>query len=305
MKIVRTLLLFLARQDGFKKFALNFPFFRKTASRFVAGETLEDALQAVRLANQQRLLGILDLLGENTVTLEDAGQAGREVSAVLDLLQAENVNCNISVKLTQLGLALDAEAAFQNLLRITKHAREKDNFVWVDMEESRYTQSTLDIVARAHREQGNVGAVIQAYLYRSERDIIDLMKKGIPVRLVKGAYLEPGNVAFHKKRQTDANFLKLMPLLLAGKTMNAIATHDESIIDATKEYARSQGISKDRFEFQLLYGIRRDLQLRLAEEGYRVRIYIPYGRQWYAYFMRRLAERPANVSFIVRNFFKG
>jgi proline dehydrogenase len=302
---VRTLLLFLARQDGFKKFALNFPFFRKTALRFVAGETLEDALQAVRQANQQKLLGILDLLGENTVTLEDAGQAGREVSTVLDLLQTENVNCNISVKLTQLGLDLDAEAAFRNLLQITKHAREKNNFVWVDMEESRYTQSTLDIVARAHEEQGNVGAVIQAYLYRSERDIIDLMKKGIPIRLVKGAYLEPRNVAFHQKRQTDANFLKLMPLLLAGKTMSAIATHDKSIIDATKEFARSHGIAKDHFEFQLLYGIRRDLQLRLAEEGYRVRIYIPYGRQWYAYFMRRLAERPANVSFIVRNFFKG
>lgn len=301
---MRTLLLFLARQDSFKKFALNFRFFRAAASRFVAGETLEEAIRAVRQANQQKLLGILDLLGENTVTLEDAGQASQEVSAVLDVLQAENVECNISVKLTQLGLALDTEAALQNLLRITKHAREKNNFVWVDMEESRFTQSTLDIVTRAHEEQGNVGAVIQSYLYRSESDVLTLMEKGIPIRLVKGAYLEPGNVAFHKKSQTDANFLKLMSMLLAGKSGNAIATHDTAIIEATKEFARFQGISKDRFEFQLLYGIRRDLQRRLAEEGYRVRIYIPYGRQWYAYFMRRLAERPANLGFFVRNFFK-
>ena len=301
---MRTLLLFLARQERFKKFALNFRFFRATASRFVAGETLEDALQAVRQANQQNLLGILDLLGENTVTLKDADQAGREVTAVFDVLQNENVNCNMSVKLTQLGLALDAGVAAQNLLRIAKHARERENFVWVDMEESRYTESTLDIVRRAHEEAGNVGAVIQAYLYRSEQDVLDMTAKGIPIRLVKGAYLEPGNVAFHKKSQTDANFLKLMPLLLSGKAGHAIATHDESIIDATKDFARSRGISRDHFEFQMLYGIRRDLQRSLAEEGYRVRIYIPYGRQWYAYFMRRLAERPANVGFIVRNFFK-
>jgi len=210
----------------------------------------------------------------------------------------------MSVKLTQLGLALDSDFACQNLMRIAGHARDTGNFIRVDMEESRYTEITLDIVTRAYDQLGNVGAVIQSCLYRSEQDTKRMLDKRIGIRLVKGAYLEPESVAFRKKRDTDASFVKLMKMLLAGETYNAIATHDESIILATEEFARSRNISKERFEFQMLYGIRRDLQLRLAQEGYRVRIYIPYGRQWYPYFMRRLAERPANVAFIARNFFK-
>jgi proline dehydrogenase len=301
---VRAFFLFLARLEGFKNFALKFKFFRDTASRFVAGETLDDAIRVVRQANQQQMLGTLDLLGENTLTREDASNACREVIGALDRIRAENIDCNISVKLTQLGLALGQDLAFQNLMQIAKHARDKGSFVRVDMEDSPYTQSTLDIAERAHAELGNVGTAIQSCLYRSEQDTIRMMERHIRIRLVKGAYLEPESVAFRKKKDTDANFVKLMKMLLSSDVYNAIATHDESIILATKEFARSQNISKDRFEFQMLYGVRRELQLRLAQEGYHVRVYIPYGRRWYPYFMRRLAERPANVAFIMRNFFK-
>jgi proline dehydrogenase len=301
---VRALLLYLAQREGFRNFALNFKFFRDTASRFVAGETLDDAIRAVRQANQQNILGTLDLLGENTLTLEDATTACLEIIGILDKIRDEKVGCNVSVKLTQLGLALDPGFALERLMEIAGRARDTTNFVRVDMEDSRYTQSTLDIVARAHEQFGNVGTVIQSYLHRSERDTIAMVERGIRIRLVKGAYLEPDGVAFRKKKDTDASFVKLMKILLTAATYNAIATHDESIIVATEEFARSRNISKDHFEFQMLYGIRRDLQLRLAQEGYNVRVYIPYGRRWYPYFMRRLAERPANVAFIVRNLFK-
>jgi proline dehydrogenase len=301
---VRTLLLFLARQEGFKDFALGFKFFRDTASRFIAGETLEDAIRAVRYANQQRLSGTLDLLGENTVSREDADKAARDVIEMLNRIRAENVDCNVSVKLTQLGMDLDQNFCEQNLIRILDHARSLGNFIRVDMEDSRYTQQTLDMVERVHEQSGNVGAVIQSYLYRSEQDVLKLLEKRIRIRLVKGAYLEPEAVAFRKKRDTDANYVKLMKLLLTSDTYHALATHDEAIILAAKEFAETQKIPKSHFEFQMLYGIRRDLQLQLAGESYNVRIYIPYGQRWYPYFMRRLAERPANVTFVIRNLFK-
>jgi len=301
---LRSLFLFLARQEGFKNFALKFKFFRDTASRFIAGETLDDAMRAVRQANEQGLLGTLDLLGENTLSREDASRASGEVIGILDRIHAEKVNCNVSVKPTQLGLALDPDFCRQNLLKIVEHARDRGNFIRVDMEDSPYTQQTLDIVTGVHRQLDNVGTVIQSYLYRSEQDTIRLLKAGIRIRLVKGAYKEPENIAFRKKKDTDANFVKLMKRMLASETYSAIATHDEALIMATIEFARSSGIPKEHFEFQLLYGIRRDLQLKLAREGHNVRIYIPYGRQWYPYYMRRLAERPANVAFIVRNFFR-
>ena len=302
---MRRLLLFLAGREGFKNFALKFGIFRRTASRFVAGETLADALEAVRRANGRNLLGILDLLGEHTGTPGDAARAAGGIAAALDAIREWRVQSQVSVKLTQLGLAIDPPLALANLTTLAGKARELDNFVWVDMEESAYTRSTLEIVSRVHTESQNVGVAIQACLYRSGEDVRALVRQGIPVRLVKGAYLEPESVAFARKRQTDANYLELMRLLLDGGGPNAIATHDEALIDATLTFARSRGIAPDRFEFQMLYGIRRDLQAWLAREGYRVRIYIPYGRQWYPYFMRRLAERPANVGFIMRNLFKG
>jgi proline dehydrogenase len=301
---MRALLLFLAKQEGFKNFAMKFGFFRRAALRFVAGESLEDAVSAVRQANRQGPAGTLDLLGENTLTQEDAANARQEITGIFDRIREERVRCNVSVKLTQLGLALDQNLTYRHIYEIVGHAREKENFVRVDMEDSQYTQRTLDIVETIHKEQGNVGAVIQSYLYRSEQDTIRLVDQGIGIRLVKGAYLEPESVAFRRKRDTDANFIKLMKLLLASKTYNAIATHDASIIAETKEFARLQGIPKNHFEFQMLYGIRRDLQSQLSQEGYNVRIYIPYGRRWYSYFMRRLAERPANVVFLARNLLK-
>lgn len=301
---MRSLLLFLARQEAFKDFALKFGFFRNTASRFVAGEVLEDAIKAVRQANSQKLLGTLDLLGENTLSPQDAMEECREIVGILDRIRAESLNCNVSIKLTQLGLALDPAICQKNLMSIAEHARACGNFVRVDMEDSPYTQATLDLVIRAHEQFGNVGAVIQSYLYRSEEDTARLLKNRIRIRLVKGAYKEPESIAFRSKKDTDANFVKLMKLLLTSGVYNAIATHDESIILATKEFAHSRRISKEDFEFQMLYGVRRDLQTQLAREGYNVRIYIPYGRSWYPYFMRRLAERPANVAFILRNLFK-
>ena len=301
---MRALLLFLARQEGFKNFALGFKFFRDTASRFIAGETLEDAITAVRYANQHRLSGTLDLLGENTASPEDADKAARDVIEMLDRIRAENVDCNVSIKLTQLGMDLDRDFCEQHLIRILDHARALGNFIRVDMEDSRYTQRTLDIVERIHEKSENIGTVIQSYFYRSEQDVLRLLQKRIRIRLVKGAYLEPDTVAFRKKKDTDANYLKLMKLLLTSDTYHALATHDEAMILAAKEFAAAQKVPNSHFEFQMLYGIRRDLQMQLAREGYNVRIYIPYGQRWYPYFMRRLAERPANVAFVIRNLFK-
>jgi proline dehydrogenase len=284
---------------------LRFKIFRRTAWRFVAGETLNDAIRAAREANLQGIKASLDLLGENTLSREDAVKATEEILGMLDRIQTEKVDCNVSVKLTQLGLDLDTDFCRQNLTRIVGHAAELGSFIRVDMEDSNYTGRTLDVVLQTHRNAGNVGAVIQAYLYRSERDVRLLIENGIGIRLCKGAYLEPATVAFKRKRDTDANYIKLMKLLLQSGLYHAVATHDEAIIDAAKQFARAEDLSKSRFEFQMLYGIRRDLQQQLAAEGHNMRVYIPYGTRWYPYFMRRLAERPANLLFILRNLFRG
>lgn len=302
---MRAFLLFLSRRESFKNFMLRFEVFRRTAWRFVAGETLDDALRAVREANSRGIKASLDLLGENTLSREDAVRATEEILGMLERIRTERVDCNVSVKLTQLGLDFDTDFCRQNLTRIVRHAAELGNFIRVDMEDSNYTERTLDVVFQTHREAGNVGTVIQAYLYRSEKDVRLLIENGIGIRLCKGAYLEPATVAFKKKRDTDANYIKLMKLLLQSGLYHGIATHDEDIIQATKQFARGEDLSGDRFEFQMLYGIRRDLQQQLAREGYKVRVYIPYGMRWYPYFMRRLAERPANLLFVLRNLFRG
>ena len=213
----------------------------------------------------------------------------------------------MSVKLTQMGMDLDPQLAEQIVREMTEHARATGSFVRVDMEGSEYTQATIDMVRRIHAEPGNeghVGTVIQAYLYRSRKDIESLNERGIRVRLCKGAYLEPASVAFPKKAQVDQNYIELMQLLLDKGKYPAIATHDEKMIEATKAYVKAHNISRDAFEFQMLYGIRRDLQRQLAKEGYRVRIYVPFGKAWYPYYMRRLAERPANVIFLAKNVLK-
>ncbi len=302
---MRTLLLFLAHREDFKDFILRFRFFQKAVLRFVSGETLDDAIRAVREANSRGIRGTLDFLGENTLSREDALKSAREAITILERIEAEKVDCNISVKLTQLGLDLGTEFCFENLVGIVRKARERGIFVRVDMEDHHYTDRTIDIVLRAHREADSVGIVAQSCLYRTEKDVRRLLENGIRVRLCKGAYLEPESVAFRKKRDTDANFVKIGKLLLDSGLYHAIATHDEKMIAATRQYADEQKISKEHFEFQMLYGVRRDLQLALAQGGYNVRIYIPYGTRWYPYFMRRLAERPANVLFILKNLFKG
>jgi proline dehydrogenase len=301
---MRAFFLFLARQEGFKDFMLKFSFFRKTASRFVAGETLDDAVRAVREVNHLGIHATLDLLGENTRSREDAQNATRQVLEMLDRVKSEKLDCNVSVKLTQLGMDLDDDFCRNNLRQLVRKARDLGSFVRVDMEDSHYTQRTLDIVTRVHAELPNVGTVIQAYLYRSESDVTMLTSKGIRVRLCKGAYLEPESVAFREKRDTDSNFVKLTKILLDSGIYHAIATHDEKMIDAARRHAEEKGIARDHFEFQMLHGIRRDLQAQLAKEGYNVRVYVPYGSRWYPYYMRRLAERPANVGFIIRSLFR-
>jgi proline dehydrogenase len=228
----------------------------------------------------------------------------REYLRVLDRIEATGVDSNVSVKLTQLGLDIDEDYCLQNTLRIAEAARRHHNFVRIDMEDSTKTDATLRIFKQLFREYGNVGIVLQAYLYRTENDLDEVLAMGARVRLCKGAYQEPETVAFPEKADVDANYVKLMQKLLRSQIYHGIATHDMRMIKATKEFVANERIGKDRFEFQMLYGVRRDLMLNLAKDGYRVRAYVPYGQFWYPYFMRRLAERPANVWFVLKNLFK-
>lgn len=298
---MRAFLLYLSRQESFKNFMMGFGIFRKTAWRFVAGETVEDAVRVARELNGKGIKVTMDLLGENTRSEEDARRTTGEILDLLDRIRAEQIDGNVSLKLTQLGLDLGDGICRENLLEILRRAAAYGNFVRVDMEDSSYTQRTLDIVLGAHAECPNVGTVIQSYLYRSEADVRLLLAAGVGIRLCKGAYLEPATVAFRKKRDNDANYIRLMKLLLPTGLRHGIATHDEGMIAATCGFAAGQKIPNDRVEFQMLYGIRRDLQQKLARDGYGVRVYLPYGGRWYPYFMRRLAERPANIFFILRN----
>ncbi len=247
----------------------------------------------------------LDHLGENVVTREDAARARASYTEALDRIAAEGVEGNVSLKLTHLGLDLGGEFCAEQLRMVTSRANELGNFVRVDMESSAYTDRTLRMVKQSRAETSAVGTVIQAYLYRSEEDIRDLLGIGCRIRLVKGAYKEPSRIAFPNKKDVDANFIKLMKILISSETYNALATHDPKMIDAATQFAAEQNISKDKFEFQMLYGIRTDLQSSLVRRGYRVRVYIPFGQDWFPYFMRRLAERPANLIFFAKNFFRG
>jgi proline dehydrogenase len=274
---------------------------RGFARRFIAGETIEEALRTVAHLHARGLRLTVDYLGESVSSSEAAKSASDEYVRILDAMVRSGVERNISVKLTQLGLDVDRATAVDNMRRILEHAAPHDFFVRIDMEGSAYTAQTLEVVDVLWRQQyHNIGAVIQSSLKRSEGDVRKLNASGIRVRLVKGAYREPKTVAFQDKETVDTKFVDLMRLLLDQGTYPAIATHDSAMIDATKAYARETGYGNDRFEFQMLYGIRRDLQASLVAEGYRVRVYVPFGKQWYPYFMRRLGERPANVGFVVR-----
>jgi len=275
------------------------------ARRFIAGETVEEAIAAVADLPSKGLLLTLDYLGESVGSAAEASAAAAEYVSIIEKIVASGVERNISLKLTQLGLDVDRATAVDNMRRILEPADANGFFVRIDMENSPYTDATLGILEtlwqQGHR---NVGTVIQSCLKRSPDDIRTLNGRGIRVRLVKGAYKEPREVAHQRKSEVDAAFVELMQTLLDEGTYPAIATHDPDMIDATKVYAASKGYAKDRFEFQMLYGIRRDLQLALVNEGYRMRVYVPFGKQWYPYFMRRLGERPANVTFVLKSLFR-
>jgi proline dehydrogenase len=276
----------------------------RIASRFVAGETLAEELAVGRRINSEGISLTLDHLGENLTSLAEA-EASRDVYlSALDEISRQQINGNVSLKLTQFGIDISEAACRVNVEQLVARAKQMNNFVRVDMESSGYVDRTLQLVEDLHAKYGAVGPVIQAYLYRSEKDVEELCRLGIRVRLCKGAYLEPAEVAFQSKLDVDRNFVHLMRILLEAGTYPAIATHDEKIVHETKSFAKSRNISSQSFEFQMLYGIRRDLQRRLVAEGYRLRLYVPFGRAWYPYFMRRLAERPAHVLFVARNLFR-
>jgi proline dehydrogenase len=293
----------LAGSGSLKRFASSYGLRseRSFARRFIAGETVEEAVAAVRDLPGKGLNLTLDYLGESVASAEAASAAAADYVTIISAIVASGIERNISLKLTQLGLDVDRATAVDNMRRILEPADANGFFVRIDMENSPYTEATLSILEtlwqQGHR---NVGTVIQSYLKRSESDIRRLNGLGARVRLVKGAYKEPKEVAYQRKSEVDAAFVELMRLLLDEGHYPAIATHDPAMIDATKAYAQRTNVANDRFEFQMLYGIRRDLQMSLVKEGYRVRVYVPFGKQWYPYFMRRLGERPANVAFVLR-----
>jgi proline dehydrogenase len=272
------------------------------ARRFIAGETVAEAIEAARLIEQQGLLVTLDLLGESVANPEEALAATRAYAETVAAIEAAGIGRNISLKLTQLGLDVDRATCIDNLRRILDAATPGGFFVRIDMENSPYTEATIEVLETVWKiGYRNVGTVIQSYLMRSPRDVEHLNAMGVRVRLVKGAYREPKEVAFQQKSEVDAAFIELMRMLLRNGTYPAIATHDPAMIAATTAFATAQQIPKDRFEFQMLYGIRRDLQASLSRDGYPFRVYVPFGKEWFPYFMRRLGERPANVGFIVRS----
>ncbi len=279
---------------------------RRLSSRFVAGTQVEDALRVTQTVNQKGLSVSVDNLGENVTNAEEARGSAQIYHQMLNEISTRQLNANVSLKLTHMGLDVDEKLARDLVtgLVATAAAMNPRNFVRVDMEGSPYTQRTLDFVRELHRMPGHagaVGAVIQSYMRRAEKDIQDLLAERIRVRLCKGAYKEPEEIAFQKKSEVDASYVRLMKVLMKSGVYHGLATHDEAIINQAKTFATEENIPRDAFEFQMLYGIRRDLQRRLVREGWRMRVYIPFGTEWYPYFMRRLAERPANVFFIARN----
>ena len=302
--MVRSTLLKLSESKKFARWVTSNQTTRKMSHRFVAGEALEEAIAAARVCNDRGMSVSLDYLGENVATAADAQRARDAYLEVFDRIAAEKLDANVSCKLTQLGMDISAEFCEGQLLSIVERAASYGNFLRADMEGSLYTARTIDVVKRVRSQSPAIGTVIQAYLYRSEQDVNDLLAYGCRIRLCKGAYKEPPEVAFAKKEDVDANYVKLTQLLLPSGFYHGIATHDPKMIAATIRCAAEMKISKEEFEFQMLYGVRTDLQRQLVRDGFRLRIYIPYGQDWFPYFMRRLAERPANLAFFVRNFFR-
>jgi len=305
--ISRSALIWLSRKEGLKEFATRFGFFKKLTTRFVAGETIDDAITYIRQINAENCTASFDHLNESVGSDAEAEAEVNEYLNILAKITETQIRSNVSIKLTQFGLELDPELAYRNARRVVEEARNRGNFVRVDMEDSNVTQVTIDIFKRLRAEfdLNDVGIVLQSYLRRTYADAQDLIKLPARIRICKGAYNEPPEVAFPDKKDVDANYVKVMQLLLSSGTYHGIATHDPKMIDATIDFVQREGVGKEKFEFQMLFGIRRDLQRQLARDGYNVRIYVPYGKHWYPYFMRRLAERPANVWFVLKNVLKG
>lgn len=301
---LRSSFIALSQNKPLRRFAENSRVGQKLSSRFIAGLHVDEALQAAAALNREGIPVSLDSLGENVYTEQEALRSADIYHQLLDAIEKQKLQANVSLKLTQMGLDLDPAIARKITSELVDHAAAAGTFVRIDMEGTDYTQITIDMTREIHAMPGHansVGTVMQSSLFRCENDIRTLLADGIRIRLCKGAYQEPPTLAFPEKKDVDANYIKLMKILLASGVYHGMATHDESIIRATKKFVTEQGIDKRSFEFQMLYGIRRDLQHSLVKEGYNMRVYIPFGTEWYPYFMRRLAERPANVLFIAKN----
>ena len=302
---LRILFVWLSHQRWMARLAMGTPIVRNLARRFVPGTTLDEAIPVVRALNERGAMATLDVLGESVTDRETAKRAAAAYVATLDRIAAEGLDANVSLKLTQMGLDLGVETCLEVLRPVVEAGARHGIFVRVDMESSAYTDRTLEIVRRLRAEGCDVGAVLQSYLRRSRADAAALAAEGIRVRVCKGAYAEPESIAYHDRAEVGRSFVDCMITLLEADAYPAAATHDPEMISAVQAAAAERGIGKDRYEFQLLYGIGRDIQERVLAEGHRLRVYVPYGAQWWAYYMRRLAERPANVMFFLRGLFGG
>jgi proline dehydrogenase len=320
--MLRSFLIYLSKAGWAQRMVTGWKLAWQTASRFVAGESIPDAIRVIRELNEKGIVATLDQLGEHTTTAEEATHSTEGILEILDEIDKAGVKSNVSIKLTQIGMGLDDSLCLENLTRILHRAKGYKNFVRIDMEDSPYTDTTIELLNSTLSDGFSiqtVGLVVQSCLYRTEEDTRKLLERGVRFRLVKGAYSEPPDKAYPKKADVDANFDLLTKILIDAAIeakspglsedgrippVPAIATHDEKRIDFAKQYAEKVGLPKEALEFQMLYGIRRDIQEQLAAEGYPVRVYVPFGTHWYPYFMRRLAERPANIWFFISNFFK-
>lgn len=305
---MKSLLLWLSRNKRMKAFTKTHGFLRKFSSRFVAGDTLGEAIVAVKNLNSSGIVATLDHLGENTTNAEEARRTAESYIDALREIKTSGADSNVSLKLTQMGIDISDEECLKNVSKIAEEAKRNGNFVRIDMESSAYTDRTLMIFIKLHEKYSNVGIVIQSYLKRSANDVDNLVKRGVNIRIVKGAYREPTSAVFTTKKDVDGNFVALVDRMLSEDAIKngckvAIATHDEKITKKCEEIIKERVIGRDRYEFQMLYGIRRDLQRELAK-NHDVRVYVPYGTEWYPYFMRRLAERPANLLFLLKNLFR-
>lgn len=303
--LLRGPVLWLTGQRWFRRVAEKGPVARRVAYRFVAGETLDHAMNAARSLNRSGIAAMLDHLGENVTGAEQASAAADTyVRAVKRIQEVDDLDCNIAIKLTQLGLDLSPDLCLENAERVLAAAASRNTLVMIDMESSRYVEPTLSALRQLHRRYERMGVALQSCLYRTAEDIFAL-PEGVPIRMVKGAYLEPPSIAFPRREDVDRAFARLTATLLSRGHPVHVATHDQRLVDGVRAFAHRRGIPWDRIEFQMLYGIRRDMQARLSRDGYPVRTYIPYGDQWYPYLTRRLAERPANMWFFASNLLRG